>query len=119
MQFLRTVFWVIIAVLAVIFAFSNWIDVRVHLWSDIEAVWKLPVLLLVVFLLGLLPPWILHRVTRWSFRRKLETANRNLVETRATSEVAPTTYNANNANDVPPPAGTGGSVAATDTPTLL
>lgn len=89
MQFLRTVFWVVIAVLAVIFAFNNWVPVTVHLWSDIEAEWKLPVLLLAVFLLGLLPPWILHRVTRWSLRRKLETANRNLIETRGLNEVAP------------------------------
>jgi putative membrane protein len=90
MQFLRTVFWVIIAVLAVIFAFNNWIDVPVHLWGDIGTVWKLPFLLFAVFLLGLLPPWILHRVTRWSMRRKLETANRSLVETRAVQEVSPT-----------------------------
>jgi putative membrane protein len=89
MQFLRTVFWVVIAVLAVIFAFNNWIPVTVHLWSDIEAEWKLPILLLAVFLLGLLPPWILHRVTRWSLRRKLETANRNLIETRGLNEAAP------------------------------
>ncbi|AYJ87595.1 DUF1049 domain-containing protein [Sphingomonas paeninsulae] len=89
MQFLRTVFWVVIAVLAVIFAFNNWVPVTVHLWSDIEAEWKLPVLLLAVFLLGLLPPWILHRVTRWSLRRKLETANRNLIETRGLNEIVP------------------------------
>jgi multisubunit Na+/H+ antiporter MnhG subunit len=87
MQFLRTVFWVVIAVLAVIFAFNNWIDVSVHLWGDIGTVWKLPFLLFAVFLLGLLPPWILHRVTRWSMRRKLDTANRSLVETRAVHEV--------------------------------
>ncbi|MDB5713751.1 MAG: hypothetical protein JWO15_1148 [Sphingomonadales bacterium] len=86
MQFLRTVFWVVIAVLAVIFAFGNWVDVTVHLWGDIESVWKLPFLLLAVFLLGLLPPWFLHRFTRWSLRRKLETANRNLVETRSLND---------------------------------
>jgi putative membrane protein len=89
MQFLRTVFWVVIAVFAVIFAFNNWIDVPVHLWGDIGTIWKLPFLLFAVFLLGLLPPWILHRVTRWSMRRKLETANRNLIETRAGQEIAP------------------------------
>ncbi|MDB5700081.1 MAG: hypothetical protein JWL66_280 [Sphingomonadales bacterium] len=89
MQFLRTVFWVVIAVLAVIFAFGNWVDVKVHLWGDIESVWKLPFLLLAVFLLGLLPPWLLHRFTRWSLRRKLETANRNLVETRGLNDGVP------------------------------
>lgn len=92
MQFLRTVFWVVIAVLAVIFGFNNWIDVNVHLWGDIGTIWKLPILLLAVFLLGLVPPWILHRVTRWSMRRKLDTANRSLVETRAIQETAPVTH---------------------------
>lgn len=92
MQFLRTIFWVVIAVLAVIFAFNNWIDVPVHLWGDIGTVWKLPFLLLAVFLLGLLPPWILHRVTRWSMRRKLDTANRSLIETRAVNHDAAPVY---------------------------
>ncbi|WP_293881203.1 hypothetical protein [Sphingomonas sp.] len=86
MQFLRTIFWVVIAVMGVIFAVNNWTDVSIKLWSDIETVWKLPFLLLAVFLLGLLPSWILHRVTRWSLRRKLETANRSLIETRSVAD---------------------------------
>ena len=114
MQFLRTVFWVVIAVFGVIFAFNNWIDVNVHLWGDIGTVWKLPFLLFAVFLLGLLPPWIVHRFTRWSLRRKLETANRYLVETRSAQDVVAvhadplTVHNdpriAETAPFVPPPA---------------
>jgi lipopolysaccharide assembly protein A len=82
MQFLRTVFWVILAVAAVVFAFNNWTPVTVRLWSDIVIDFQLPVLLLIVFLLGLIPPWLLHRITRWSMGRKLDAANRTLIETR-------------------------------------
>ena len=93
MQFLRTLFWVILAVLAVIFSFNNWTVVTVRLWSDIVIDTRLPVLLFAVFAMGLVPPWIVHRITRWSLRRKLETANRNLVETRATGDVVPVAGN--------------------------
>jgi lipopolysaccharide assembly protein A len=83
MQFLRTVFWVVLAVLGVIFSFNNWQIVSIKLWGDIIVDTPLPILLFVVFMLGLLPVLILHRATRWSLSRKLDAANRNLTETRA------------------------------------
>jgi lipopolysaccharide assembly protein A len=86
MQFLRTVFWVVLAVVGVIFSFNNWQIVSIKLWGDIIVDTPLPLLMLVVFMLGLLPVLILHRATRWSMNRKLEAANRNLSETRAIAE---------------------------------
>ena len=83
MQFLRTVFWVVLAVVGVIFSFNNWQIVSIKLWGDIIVDTPLPILLFVVFMLGLLPTLILHRATRWNLNRKLEVANRNLTETRA------------------------------------
>ena len=50
MQFLKTLFWVLIAVFVAIFASRNWRDVTLNLWGDIQADIKMPVLLL-----GLLP----------------------------------------------------------------
>jgi len=88
MQFLRTVFWVVLAVVGVLFAYNNWQLVTIHLWGDLVVDTQLPVLLLVVFLIGLIPPWILHRVTRWSLNRKLEAANRSLIETRGVLDPA-------------------------------
>jgi lipopolysaccharide assembly protein A len=84
MQFLRTLFWVVVAVAAVIFATRNWVTVQVNLWGGIVADTKLPVLIFGAFLLGLLPPYIIHRATRWSLRRRLEAAERALAETRGT-----------------------------------
>jgi lipopolysaccharide assembly protein A len=80
MQFLRTMFWVVLAVLGVIFSFNNWQIVSIKLWGDILVDTPLPVLLFVTFMLGLLPVLILHRATRWNLRRKLEAANRSLSE---------------------------------------
>lgn len=87
MQFLRTLFWVVIAVMAVIFAIRNWTPVVVNLWGGLEADIKLPVLLLIAFLIGFLPWFLLHKATRWQLKRKLETVQRALEEERARSSV--------------------------------
>jgi lipopolysaccharide assembly protein A len=86
MQFLRTVFWVVLAVLGVIFAFNNGQRVDVMIWGDIAFNMPLWLVALLSFLIGLLPALILHRATRWNLNRKLDAANRNLTETRATVE---------------------------------
>jgi len=83
MQFLRTLFWVVLAVVAVIFAVNNWTQVTVNLWGGLQADAKLPVLLFAAFLIGLVPMYLLHRATRWSLRRRLESAERSLNELRA------------------------------------
>jgi len=83
MQFLKTLLWVLIAVVVVLFASRNWTDVTLSLWSDIQADIKLPVLLLIVFLLGWLPTWLIHRARLWTAKRRLETYERQRTETTA------------------------------------
>ena len=58
MQFLKTVFWVLIAVLVVLFAVRNWTPVTLNLWTDIQAETKLPMLVFVGFVIGWLPTWL-------------------------------------------------------------
>jgi uncharacterized integral membrane protein len=89
MQFLKTLFWVLVAVVAVVFAMRNWTVVPIALWGGLEVDAKLPVLLLAAFLIGLLPPLVVHRATRWSLRRRLEAAERALAETRAAAVPPP------------------------------
>jgi uncharacterized integral membrane protein len=79
MQFLKTLFWVLIAVVVVLFATRNWSDVSLSLWSDIQADIKLPVLLLIVFLLGFLPTWLTMRARIWSHRRRIDVMERNRI----------------------------------------
>ena len=77
MQFLKTVFWAFVAAVVALFAWVNWTPVTVNLWSDIQADIKLPLLLLVAFLIGLLPTWLVLRARVWSLKRRLETVERN------------------------------------------
>ena len=59
MNFLKTLFWVVLAVSLAIFATRNWIDVTLNLWGSIQAEVKLPFLMLVTFLLGFIPPYFI------------------------------------------------------------
>jgi uncharacterized integral membrane protein len=77
MQFLKTLFWVLIAVVLALFASRNWSDVTLSLWGDIQADIKLPVLLLIVFLLGFLPTWLILRARLWSHGRRIDAMERN------------------------------------------
>ena len=77
MHFLKTLFWVLMAVIVVLFGSRNWAPVTLNLWDDIQADIKIPILLLIVFLLGFLPTWLLMRTRVWSYRRRLEAHERN------------------------------------------
>ena len=83
MQFLKTLFWVLIAVVVALFASRNWSDVTLNLWGDIQADIKLPVLLLIVFLIGFLPTWLMMRARIWSLGRRIEAMERNRVAVAA------------------------------------
>jgi uncharacterized integral membrane protein len=71
MQFLKTLFWVMLAIGAVLFARENWVPAEIKLWSGLIAEVKLPFLLLVTFLLGFLPTYLFYRGRMWSLRRQL------------------------------------------------
>ena len=75
MQFLKTLFWVILAVVLVLFAHANWNMVTIRLWGGLEADVKMPVLVIGAFLLGFLPTFILYRTRIWSLKRRLETTS--------------------------------------------
>ena len=77
MQFLKTLFWVLVAVLLALFASRNWFDVTLNLWGDLQADIKVPVLLGLIFLLGFLPPFLIMRARLWAMRRKLEAQERS------------------------------------------
>ena len=77
MQFLKTLFWVLIAVIVALFGSRNWSDVTLNLWGDIQADVKLPVLMVAVFLIGFLPTWLILRARIWSMRRRIDAMERN------------------------------------------
>ncbi len=71
MQFLRTLFWVMIAAFVAIIASENWRDVTLDLWGNLQADVKIPVLLILTFLLGFLPTWLVMRGKIWRLKRRL------------------------------------------------
>ena len=79
MRFLSTLFWVLLAVIVVLFASRNWNDVTLNLWGDIQADVKIPILLLIAFLIGFLPIWLVHRARLWSHRRRIEALERQRI----------------------------------------
>jgi uncharacterized integral membrane protein len=79
MHFLKTVFWVLVAVLAVLFGTRNWADVTLNLWGDIQADIKIPLLILIAFLIGWLPTWLILRAKIWGLKRRLEALDRTRV----------------------------------------
>lgn len=82
MQVLRTLFWVLLAVIAVVFAVNNWTVVPVRLWAGLTAEIMLPALLAIVFLIGWLPTWLLLRASRWRLKSRLATSERQIAELR-------------------------------------
>ncbi len=89
MQFLKTLFWVALAIVLVLFARANWSQVTVNLWGGLQADVKLPVLLLFAFLLGFLPTFLLTRGRIWSLKRRLETAQPVTVANTPRAPAAP------------------------------
>lgn len=74
MQFLKTLFWVILAIVLVLFARANWTQVTINLWGGLLADVKLPVLVLAAFLLGFLPTFLIYRSRLWAMKRRLDSA---------------------------------------------
>ncbi len=86
MQIIRTIVWVLVLIALLLFSINNWQDVEVKIWEGLILQTKLPALVVVSFLLGLLPMWLLHKGASWRWNRKIG-ALENTV--RASSTVAP------------------------------
>lgn len=80
MQFLRTLFWVTLAVGFLLFSMANWVvttsesgRVILQIWGGLVVEARLPILLLIALLLGFLPTLLVYGGRAWSLRRRLET----------------------------------------------
>lgn len=76
MHFLKTLFWVLLAVALALFARANWNDVTLNLWGDIQLDIKIPVLVAFSVLLGFLPTFLTQRARAWALRRRIEAYER-------------------------------------------
>ena len=97
MSIIKTILWVLLAIALVIFSINNWNPVEIKIWEDLLIVTKVPALVIVSFLAGLLPTWLILRGTRWQLRRRI-----NSLETAVRSSITP--KSAPQANPAIPPA---------------
>ncbi len=77
MQIVRTILWVLLLVGLLAFSLANWTAVEVKIWENLVVETKIPALVIVSFLLGLVPMWLIHRGSKWRLQRRisnLETA---------------------------------------------
>ncbi len=83
MQFLKILFWCLIAFIAAVFTFGNWKWVTIQLFGNLVAEVNLPFMLLVTFLVGFVPTLIYQRAMRWRLKQRLTAAERALADVRA------------------------------------
>lgn len=82
MQFLKILFWCLLAFIAAVATIGNWTTVPIKLWGGLIADVNLPLLLLVTFLLGFVPTMLYNHAIRWRLRQRLATCERQLAELR-------------------------------------
>ena len=71
MQIVRTIVWVLLLVALLLFSINNWNPVEVKIWEGLVLETKVPALVVIAFLLGLVPMWLMHRVSRWYANRRI------------------------------------------------
>lgn len=71
MQIVRTIIWVLILFAILAFSFFNWRPVEVTLWDNMVLETKVPALVIIAFLLGLVPMWLYHRSVKWTQQRRI------------------------------------------------
>jgi hypothetical protein len=74
MQFLKALFWLVLGFVIALFLYANsgGPPVEINIWGDLIVSVKLPVLLVLMFVLGFLPTFIVYRTRLWSLQRRLE-----------------------------------------------
>ena len=82
MSFLKTLFWIVLSAVVVLFSINNWLPVTVNLWGGLQADIKLPLLLFVFFLIGFVPTIIYYRTKTWRMNKRLDTVSRQLHDER-------------------------------------
>ncbi|MDE2621004.1 MAG: DUF1049 domain-containing protein [Sphingomonadales bacterium] len=71
MRMIRTIVWTVLLVALVLFSVTNWTPVTVKIWEDLVWETRLPALVILSFLAGLVPMWLRHLAGRWRWRRRI------------------------------------------------
>lgn len=71
MRVIRAIVWTVLIIALVLFSVTNWTTVTVTIWDDLVWETRLPALVILSFLAGLLPMWLLHIAGKWRLRRRI------------------------------------------------
>lgn len=88
MQAMRTIVWIIIAVILTIFAVANSQAVAVAIWPGYVAELPLSILIVLVYLLGFLPPFLFNLGNRWRLSRQISMQEQVIAQLRTPAPVA-------------------------------
>jgi len=89
MKYVRMIVWILLLVALVAFSVANWRPIEVKIWDGLILETKIPALVVVSFLLGLVPMWLIHRGVRWRLERRvsaLESVHRRTVDAQAQAQ---------------------------------
>ena len=89
MAIVRTIIWVLVTIVLVLFTINNWQPVEVRIWSTLLLETKLPALVILAFLLGLVPMWLVHRASLWRQRRRIAYLENAAAHATPASEIPP------------------------------
>ncbi|MEE4200219.1 MAG: LapA family protein [Erythrobacter sp.] len=78
MQIVRTIIWVMILSGIMLFSFLNWKPVEITLWDGFIVETKVPALVILAFLLGLVPMWLYHRSVKWGQNRRIRSLENSI-----------------------------------------
>jgi uncharacterized integral membrane protein len=106
MQALRTIVWVLVAIVFVSFVAINWQTVPVNFWpledGYLHFNWPVGFVAIVAFALGFLPMWLIARANSWRLGRRIANLENSLRAASATAPVAPSAQLADPAPTTPP-----------------
>ena len=83
MQFIRTLIWVLLTAVLVAFIAINWNPAPLNFWplangQYLHFDWPVGLTILLAFLAGIAPMWLLHRAGRWRLNRRIATLENSL-----------------------------------------
>lgn len=89
MQSVRTALWVAMAVLLTLFAVANFDEVQVWVFPGYRADTYVSVVVVVSFLLGFLPPYLVNLGNRWRLQRRIKQQDETIAMLRPAPAPAP------------------------------
>ncbi len=78
MQTIRTIAWMLVAILFAAFVAINWQSAEVNFWpladgSYLHFNWPIGFVAIISFLVGFVPMWLIARASKWALNRRIAT----------------------------------------------